>query len=105
MYLNLATAGDSVVIDPSMPAGINELSTLNSGFEMFPNPANENITVQTHKTTTLIEVTDMLGRVITSNVPSGGITTINTAAFAEGVYLVRVHYGNAVLTEKLSVTH
>jgi hypothetical protein len=105
MYLNLTTAGDSVVIDPSMPAGVNEFSAADSGFEMFPNPANENLTIETHKPATLIEVTDMLGRVITTITPTAAATTINTAELAEGVYLIRVHSGNAVTTEKLSVTH
>lgn len=105
IYLNLATAGDSVVIDASMPAGVPEFSVAGSGFEMYPNPANENVTVQTTKTPALIEVTDMLGRVIMTTRPVAPNIILDTAEFAEGVYLVRVHYGNSIVTEKLSVTH
>jgi photosystem II stability/assembly factor-like uncharacterized protein len=103
-YLNLTTAGDSVVIDPSQPAGIDAY-TVPGALTVYPNPANENVTIQTHKTASLMELTDMRGRVITTITPATTSTTINTAQLAEGIYLIRVHYGDVVTTEKLSVTH
>lgn len=103
-YLTLATVNDSVVIDPSVPAGI--LTTeIAPSFSAYPNPANTSVTVQAHTTVSQIEITDMLGRVITTIAPTSSSTTINTETFAEGVYLLRVKNGNSVTTQKLSVTH
>jgi len=39
-YLNFNMIGDSVVIDPSHPAGINE-TAMNFHFGLFPNPASD----------------------------------------------------------------
>ncbi|MEO5642357.1 MAG: T9SS type A sorting domain-containing protein [Bacteroidia bacterium] len=103
-YLQLATVNDSVVIDPSMPAGIPP-TELAPSFNVYPNPANASVTLQTNSTASQIEVTDMLGRVISTTIPVSPVTTINTAGFAQGVYLLRVHTGNTVTTQKLSITH
>lgn len=103
-YLSLATVNDSVVIDPSMPAGIAPTEIAPS-FNLYPNPANSTVTIQTSTTATQIEITDMLGRVITTLKPSSSSTTIATSSIAAGVYFIRVRNGNAVNTQKLSVTH
>jgi photosystem II stability/assembly factor-like uncharacterized protein len=103
-YLALGTANDSVVIDPSMPAGVQEINNAPS-FNVYPNPANNNVTVQTNSPTQTIEICDMLGRTITSVAPNSNSTTINTSTLAAGVYMIRVHSGNSVTTQKLSVTH
>jgi hypothetical protein len=103
-YLSLNTVNDSVVIDPARPAGIHELSASN-GFSVYPNPANEDVTVQTKSPASTIEICDMLGRTIATIIPNSNSTTINTSQFAEGVYLLKVKNGNAISTQKLSVTH
>ncbi|HET6992959.1 MAG TPA: T9SS type A sorting domain-containing protein, partial [Bacteroidia bacterium] len=103
-YLNLNTVNDSVVIDPSHPAGVPE-PAMSSQFSLYPNPANTNVTVQTNSPATSIEICDMLGRTISSTVPNSNSTTINTSTLAEGVYLLRVKNKNSISTQKLSVTH
>ncbi|MDQ3110342.1 MAG: T9SS type A sorting domain-containing protein [Bacteroidota bacterium] len=102
-YLTLATVNDSVVIDPSMPAGITEAETAPS-FSIYPNPANEQVTVQTYSNATQIEICDMTGRVVSSIIPNSTTTTIQTSQLATGIYLLKVRNGNAVTTQKLSVT-
>lgn len=103
-YLQLATVNDSVVIDPSRLTSI-PLTELAPSFNVYPNPANSSVTIQTSLQATRIEITDLLGSVVSTITPTSSSTTINTAAFAEGVYLLRVHNGNAFTTQKLSVTH
>jgi hypothetical protein len=102
-YLTLATVNDSVVIDPSMPAGIPSTETAPS-FNVYPNPANDQVTVAMNSTATLIEICDMTGRVVSSAVPNSSATTIQTSELATGIYLLKVRNGNAVTTQKLSIT-
>jgi photosystem II stability/assembly factor-like uncharacterized protein len=103
-YLTLATVNDSVVIDPSVPAGMGAQEIVPS-FNVYPNPAHTSVTIQTNTAASQIEITDMLGRVITTIAPTSLSTTINTETFAQGVYLLRVKNGNSVTTQKLSVMH
>ncbi len=103
-YLTLATVNDSVVIDASMPAVIHSTEIAPS-FNVYPNPANSTVTIQTSTPATQIEITDMQGRVITTLKPASSSTTIDTSSFASGVYFLHVQNGNAVTTQKLSVTH
>lgn len=104
-YLTLNTAGDSVVIDSNHPAGINEFGVSSFGFSIYPNPANENVIVQTNSLASTIEICDLQGRIVSTLIPNSNSTTINTALFAEGIYLLRVKNGNSVSTQKLSVVH
>jgi photosystem II stability/assembly factor-like uncharacterized protein len=103
-YLTLNSVSDSVVIDPSRPAGIQEMNPVNQ-FTVYPNPANENVTVKTHSLTSTIEICDLMGRTITTVIPYSSSTTINTSTLAEGVYLLKVKNGNSISTQKLSITH
>lgn len=102
-YIAMNTENDSVVIDPSVPAGVIETEQPVS-FSMYPNPANENVSVQTTGDVETIEICDVTGRVVMSAVPSSNNTLINTAALAEGIYMVRVKSGATIITEKLTIT-
>lgn len=103
-YLALDAISDSVVIDPSVPAGIRNENAVNS-FTYYPNPANNQITVQLNKPADAIEILDMTGRVISLVKPTGKNATIETSGIANGVYLLRVQSGNNISTQKLTISH
>ncbi len=102
-YLAINVVNDSVVINPAAPAGIEEPGA-ETGFTAYPNPANEQVTVQTGKTASRIEICDMLGRTVQWASPASTTTVFNTSALADGVYLIRVYSGSSVTTQKLTVT-
>lgn len=102
-YLAINVVNDSVVINSAMPAGI-EAPGAETGFSAYPNPANEQVTVQTGKTASRIEICDMLGRTVQSVSPASATTVLNTSTLADGVYLIRVYSGSSVTTQKLTVT-
>lgn len=102
-YYTLNPINDSVVIDPSVPAGIAPVSEMVS-FNMYPNPASEQITVQTNSSTQIIEICDMTGRVVERVVPTGTNTIVYTANLAEGMYMVSVKSGASVVTQKLTIS-
>lgn len=102
-YVQLSPVVDSVVIDPSVPAGISVVDVPMT-FSMYPNPAADQVSIQANHDADLIEICDMTGRVVYSMQPSSHTTIINTASLAEGMYLVRVTSGTEVITDKLTIT-
>lgn len=102
-YIALTVVNDSVVIDPSVMPGIPPVDAPLQ-FRMYPNPANENVTVQTTNATEVIELCDMMGRVVQTVIPVGTNTVIQTASLAEGMYLVNVRNGSGVVTQKLTIS-
>lgn len=105
-YITLNVVNDSVVIDPSVPAGVASVDTP-AEFRMYPNPANENVTVVLsgqRPDNTVIEICDMTGRVVQSVVPNNSTTVIATSALAQGVYFVNVKSGESTVTQRLTIS-
>jgi hypothetical protein len=103
VYTNFIIVNDSVVIDPSVPAGVNP-SQQPVQFNMYPNPANTAISVQTGGVAATIEIYDITGRVVKNVTPNGSVSTIETSELPAGVYFVRVTNGSNVSTQKLTIT-
>jgi hypothetical protein len=102
-YIQLSPVVDSVVIDPSVPAGVHVIDAP-ATFTLYPNPANEQVVVQANVDANLVEICDITGRVVYSIEPTAHSTVINTATLASGMYLVRVTSGTEVITDKLTIT-
>lgn len=92
-------------------SGIDEISSLN-GVSVFPNPANESVTVsyQLESETKLsYDLYNMMGQLVTSvsesQVPKGTInTTLNTENLGSGIYLVSIkEAGVSVHTAKFII--
>lgn len=90
-------------------AGLDE--GMNVVFSVFPNPANEQVTVSfnSDKGADLqVNWIDATGRTILRDSKpaySGGALTYHTADFAAGVYLLQIRYGNQWSTHKVVVQH
>ena len=80
------------------PQSINDISE--SGFAVFPNPANEIITI-TAKQADALTVYNAAVKAVYRSVIFSGQTEINTAAWANGIYLIK----RANRTSKLIVHH
>ncbi len=81
--------GDTVTLDVSITTNINELEQFN--IEMYPNPANESVTVDPGAIQALLmaEVYDLSGRMIESHQVIG-LTVIGVSHLAAGTYVVRL---------------
>ncbi len=66
---------------------IDELSTSNSQFSIYPNPASMTVTVETNQPSTLT-LTDATGRECGQWKVAGGKTTLDISTFPAGVYFV-----------------
>ena len=74
--------------------GVDQISNHASDFEIYPNPANDHITVNlfSEKNST-IQIIDLLGQVKYEEVINGQ-KSISTQNFSKGIYFLRVIYSN-----------
>jgi len=92
--------GCQIVIDPNMPSGIVEPQV--SHVEVYPNPANETVSVRTDASD-VIEITNTLGQVVYSQRATSNVTSIDLTEFNSGIYFVNVYTVNGKVTQQLMV--
>ena len=102
------TNSDTTITYSANPLGIQNVA--NQTLQISPNPANEFVTVGFPSGAELnrVEVLDLSGRVVAIETVNGksNRTSISTATFTNGVYIVRaVDTKGAVVTTKVTVAH
>ncbi|MBA3665225.1 MAG: T9SS type A sorting domain-containing protein [Bacteroidetes bacterium] len=86
----------------SVMVGLNKLTyDLNSKFKVYPNPSNDGIVTIEAASSIKIEVLNILGDVISSENNQGEKVKMDLSAFPPGVYFIRIHSGDKMITEKL----
>lgn len=93
--------------------GIRDLNSNVSEVSVFPNPANENVSVTmtvSQSAAIKVEVVNILGEVVktayNNNTNSGVLKTdIATNSFSNGVYFIRVSAENNIQNYKFTVAH
>ena len=87
----------------NFPVGISENKPSSLNFSMFPNPANQNLTISSDKVIDNIQILDLAGRLHWQQQPSSSEVRISTAALSPGIYMVRVYANSEVSTRKLLI--
>jgi glucose/arabinose dehydrogenase len=72
-------------------------------FELFPNPARRQATVQLPAPNTQLTVRDLLGRVVLTLRPTGTTATLDLATLRPGNYLVQAEGSSGTSTRKLAI--
>lgn len=111
LWAALATGG--ALVELPLATGINDGTMAQDAIQLYPNPANENVTVDlaaTYGDAAQVQVIDAAGRTVlsTAGIPtSPGASRVNlsVAGLADGVYQVRVQSGDAVRVMPLRVAH
>jgi hypothetical protein len=78
------------------------------GFTIFPNPANNKITLRTPYIIagkTKVTLYDAFGKQLTSATIKTTSTEINTSHFSNGTYLLKITNGENIITQKVLVLH
>ena len=84
--------------------GITDPSGADATITLYPNPANENFTIDAGTNNIVkVEVIDVLGQLVYSSQPNAVKTVINTSNFADGVYFARVYLNGAVSTNRIEI--
>lgn len=72
---------------------------------LYPNPANEQLTIYSSDEIHSIEIYNITGELILSNKPESNTTGFNTMELADGVYLVKVKTGAEIKTTRIVIQH
>lgn len=67
---------------------VGEQDLPETSFEIFPNPANESISITGLNFSSIIEIRDTQGRIVLRDTGMGGTRIINTHALANGFYTI-----------------
>mgnify|MGYP001599973352 FL=1 len=77
-----------------------EISSSNR-FTVFPNPVTNSITVSGLQSKGLIEISDILGRIVQKVTVIGQAQTINVEGYLKGLYLIKYSYDDTMICEKI----
>lgn len=89
---------DNVSVTPGTGVENHELNTT-----IFPNPANNVLNINANSNINRVEVYNMMGQMVGSYNVNDVNTQINTTAFANGVYTVKIATENGMSTQKFTV--
>lgn len=101
-----APTGDKIFVlklGNSTLSGIMDLSNNAFQFDVYPNPAQENVTISNIPSSSTVKITDITGKVVYNAVIKNEQTTINTTDFVNGIYILQVSNNGSIATKKLVV--
>jgi hypothetical protein len=91
-----------VVVDQDV-TGLSDVSV--NDIRLFPNPANESVTLVSDGKG-FVQVVDMNGRLVaTQALNSERVVSLSTSALSNGVYLVQLIHDGSIATRRLVVAH
>jgi hypothetical protein len=103
---------DSILALLSGSTGIIDFPDAVSSFSVFPNPANNETTINLmlkENTDLLVDITDLAGKqvAIIMNEKQSGVVAkkFSTASLPNGNYLVRLQLNGKTVTQKLNIIH
>ncbi len=72
---------------------------------LYPNPAQDHVTVTSTQPMTRVTVTNYVGQVVyTSELFEATTVELNTSSYQTGVYLVKIDTDNGVVTKQVVIT-
>ncbi|MFI5221442.1 MAG: T9SS type A sorting domain-containing protein, partial [Bacteroidia bacterium] len=97
---NFTVEGDTTTVTPYI--GVNEIEKTVSSFTLFPNPANNQLTIRTENSTTKnIFIMNITGQVVTQKSSNDTEIKIDLSNLPAGLYFVRVAQGDSQSMKKL----
>lgn len=91
---------DDITIDISDYIKENE-----NNFNIYPNPANDVLTINSNTTMNQITIINSLGQVVMNVEPNTDFYQININTLPEGIYTVRITTNNGLSTKLIVVAH
>lgn len=94
----------TTTVQVNQSVGIQEISGL-FNCSVYPNPANDAVTVSSNAALTAINITDIIGqKVLEVSNGSANVYTLHTANLAAGVYYLQIKSGEKQLTKQLVIS-
>lgn len=94
---------------PMIGGNIQEISIIDTSAiddyiascQIYPNPFNSTLSITTEKTVKNIMIYDVFGRLVMSQSASETQIDLNLNGLSEGVYLLRLDYGDSITTHRI----
>lgn len=109
-YIDTIDYTDSVHVEACPPVGVEQLSPLDKGLSVYPNPSKGTVNVAFSMPQTndaQLQITDMLGRVLFSRQLGNFSGDFNEAFdfqnYGTGMYLLNLRVGNEMLHRKIVI--
>ena len=97
------TATQTIYVTNCTAAGIQEIAVINDGFKVYPNPANEMLTVAGLAKNSMLYINDMLGNKIKEVNVESELTNIDISNLNNGMYFLNVQTASHILTKKIII--
>jgi hypothetical protein len=75
-----------------------------SNFAVFPNPAKDEIFIQSEQPIEKVAILDIAGRIVETRHATSlqnGVQIINVSALPKGIYFAKIFVGNQIITKKV----
>ena len=106
IYINDANCSinnvNSLFITQASNVGIDEINSDNNAINIYPNPATDNITIESsHKAT--IEIYNLQGQSIKSLAINEGKTNIDVSEIPKGIYFIKSYFEAEIIIRKIII--
>ncbi|MBC7696547.1 MAG: T9SS type A sorting domain-containing protein [Burkholderiales bacterium] len=98
------TTTDVITVSVS-PTGISDISYLNEVVGISPNPTNGLVTITSRYDFEKVELTNVTGQLLFSEIVNNKTHQLQLQNFAEGIYLIKICYSNGLFTTKKIVVN
>lgn len=95
---------DGLQFNYDSPISTNIEKDYSNSIKLFPNPANNNFKISSNEVISLVEITDLSGRVIYNSEINQNSLVLDTRDFSNNIYLVRCVINGNNIINKLVVT-
>jgi hypothetical protein len=94
-YMNVSMDGNCAIVQ--------SVTEMEASFSLYPNPANDRVTISGWDTNASVTITDISGRIVRQEQLRSN--QIDTAMLTEGIYVVTLTEGAKTASKRLVIQH
>ncbi len=87
--------------DFSHSSGIQPQNNLKNAITLYPNPVQDNLFIASSTKIDTVEIVDMIGKRIETQIVGSGVYKMDLSALTPGVYIIKINSGNNSIYKKI----